>query len=85
MVKAPGAILDLGVGWGSWLTQSDLSAIDTSTWTSNDGITVANPIINGTDVQCLVSGGTAGTDYLLENRITSGVLADVRSIRIKVG
>lgn len=88
-IKDPDAVLNYTLDWngaspGPWLSTGD--TISTSTWTlSSTGITQDSETETTTTTTITVSGGTAGEDYELTNRIvTVGGLATDRTIRIKV-
>ncbi len=89
--KDPEAELDFGIDWSSWLATSE--TISTSTWTVPTGIIVSTDsdhtgdpnIPGGTDTKVWLTGGTAGTDYLVVNTIvTNQYRTDQRTICVKV-
>lgn len=87
-IKDPADVLDYKVDWagsspGPWLTEGD--TIVTSTWTVPTGITKDSDSHDDGTATVWVSGGTAGTDYRLTNRIvTAGGRTAERTIRIQV-
>lgn len=87
-LKDPDAIIDFGFRWDRWLQTGETVA--TSGWVASSGLTVeASPppttIVDDTVTKVWVSGGVAGTNYLLTNTITtSDGRTDERSFRIHV-
>lgn len=82
--KDPNAILDYRVDWGPWLDASG-DAIATSIWIVPSGITQTLATNTSTTATIWLSGGTAGQEYVLVNRITTtGGRTDDRSITIQV-
>jgi hypothetical protein len=86
LVKDPAAELDYGFDWGmdGWLAAGE--TVTTSTWTVAAGLTqITSGISGGTVTTVWLSGGVAGTDYLVTNRIvTDGGRTDERSLTIRV-
>jgi hypothetical protein len=83
--KDPSAVLDYGFDWSDWLTSAGGDTISTSTWTATTGITIASSSIASGVTIAWLSGGTAGSDYTLTNRIvTAGARTDERSMTIIV-
>ncbi len=89
--KDPTAELDYGLDWSDWLGTSE--TITTSTWTVPTGITVSTDsnhaedpnVPGGTDTKVWLTGGTAGTSYLVVNTIvTNQYRTDQRTICVKV-
>lgn len=83
IAKDPDATLDYGFDWTAWLGSDTIS---TSTWTASAGITPAYPeILAGSKItRVWVSGGTAGTDYTLTNRIvTAGGRTEERTMTLR--
>lgn len=82
VLKDPAAVLDYGIDWSAWLNGDTIS---TSTWTVPSGITQASESETTTTATIWLSGGTAGTDYLVTNKIvTHGGRTDERTIKISV-
>ena len=80
--KDPAAILDYGFNWLSWLAGD---TIQTSTWTVPTGLTKVSDSATTSTTTAWISGGTAGTDYTVVNRIvTAGGRTDERSIIFQV-
>jgi hypothetical protein len=81
--KDPDAKLDYGIKWRKWLDPDE--TIDTVEWTVPTGLTKeSDQELHGTCVVWL-SGGTAGTTYLVPCHIvTSKARADDRSLTIRV-
>lgn len=81
--KDPDANLDYSVDWSDWLATGD--TIASSVWTVPTGLT------EGADNEALgiatvyLSGGTAGSDYAVANKITTTAgRIDERTITIMV-
>lgn len=82
-VKDPNAVLDYRVDWSAWLPEGD--TIDTSTWTVPSGINKDSESNDTTSATVWLSGGTAGVNYQLVNRVTTaGGRTDDRTITISV-
>jgi hypothetical protein len=84
-IKDPDATLDYCVDWTSFL---DGSAIITSSWTADAGLTVDDEVNDGLKATAYISGGESGRQYSVVNQITfvvDGVtLTDERTIKIRV-
>jgi len=81
--KDPRAKLDYTVDWTDWLEPG--AAISSSMWSGASGVTVASTMISGGKATCWVSGGVAGSSYIIRNFIlTSEGREDSRSFRLKV-
>ena len=81
--KDPDAILDYVFDWSDWL-QSD-ETINSKTITVPTGITLESEAESGGLVTVWLSGGTAGTNYIVACKITtSSARTDERSMRIMV-
>jgi len=65
--KDPEAVLDYGVDWSSWLTDSE--TISSSSWTVPSGITEDSNTSSDTKATIWLSGGTDGESYKLINHI----------------
>lgn len=81
-IKDPNAVLDYTLDWSQWLVDDTLL---TSTWVIPDGLT--SPSNSNTPTQSTVwlSGGTAGVEYKVTNRVTTAAgRTDDRSIRVLV-
>ena len=82
-LKDPDAVLDYGFDWSDWL--ADGETISTSTWTIPTGLTEDSETETTTATKVWLSGGTAGTDYTVSNKIvTSDGRTDERSMTIRV-
>ena len=82
-LKDPDAVLDYGFDWSDWL--ADGETISTSTWTIPTGLTEDSETETTTATKVWLSGGTAGTDYTITNKIvTSDSRTDERSMTIRV-
>jgi hypothetical protein len=81
--KDPDAVLDYVWDWIDWL--ADGEHISTSTFSATSGVTLNTPTHTTTNATVWVSGGTAGVQYTVTNRIiTDGGRTDDRSITINV-
>lgn len=79
--KDPQALLDYHINWSEWL---DGDTIIASSWSAEDGITVAQDDFSDTVAVVWLSGGEDRSRYTVTNRITtSGSRVDERTIRIK--
>ena len=88
IAKDPNAVRSYVINWADWLTGLPIAGetITTSVWTVPTGITKEDEDNTTTTTTIKLSGGTAGTNYVLANKITttpSGEI-DERSITIKV-
>lgn len=84
-VKDPNAVIDYKIDWSAWLTAADDDTISTSTWIVPSGITKDSDSKTTTTATVWLSGGTAGEDYAITNRIvTAGGRTEDRTIRIMV-
>ncbi len=83
-VKDPAAVLDVGFDWSGWLTTAQAPSLDASVWSADAGLTLSGPQELDGVTSVLVSGGVAGQDYEVSNTVTSGVLVDVRRVRVRV-
>jgi hypothetical protein len=80
--KDPDAVLDYVIDWETWLSDD---VIDTSAWTADTGITMDSDSATTTTTTVWLSGGTAGYNYKVENRITTvGGRTDDRTLLIRV-
>ena len=84
-VKDPQATLDYAVDWTAYLGES---AILTSSWTIDEGLTLTSENVDGLKAVAYISGGVAGKRYALTNEITYIVdgqtLTDQRTIYLRV-
>lgn len=81
-MKDPNARLDFGVRWTDWL---DGDTIASATWTVPTGLTVHNQSHNSDTAYVWLEGGTAGSTYPVNCRITTtGGRIDDRTIQIIV-
>ena len=82
--KDPEAVLDYTFDWTEWLDDV-VDTISTRVASADAGIVVDSSAIVGKKVTIWLSGGTAGTTYRVECKITTvGGRTDERSIWIKV-
>jgi hypothetical protein len=68
LTKDPDAVLDYQVDWSAWL---GVDTISTSTWVVPTGITKNSDTKTTTTATIWLRGGTAGTLYLVTNRIVT--------------
>lgn len=68
-IHDPQAVLDYVVDWTDWLDSGD--TISSKTVTVPSGVTLTSSSIAGSTVVAWISGGTAGTDYLITVHITT--------------
>jgi hypothetical protein len=81
-VKDPDAVLDYQVNWAAWLGADTIS---TSDWSAAAGITVDSESETTTAATVWLSGGTAGEEYAVRNRIvTAAGRTDDRTLTIVV-
>jgi len=82
-IHDPQAALVYGFDWADWLAEND--SLATSTWTGDEGITIGNDELDGTETRVLISGGTHKRDYRITNHVVSAQgMEDDRSIILKV-
>lgn len=81
-IKDPDAVKDYGVNWLAWLGSDTIA---TSVWSVPAGITEVSESETTTASTIWLSGGSAGEDYELVNRITTaGGRTEDRTIVIPV-
>lgn len=81
--KSPNDNLDYEVDWSDWLVNSE--TILTSIWIVPSGLTAGSSTNTATAATQRISGGTAGQQYTIINRITtSGSNTAERSVTINV-
>ena len=79
-LKDPNAKLDYQIDWSTWLDGDTISA---SSWTVPDGVVNDDDSNSDTAATIWLTGGTAGTEYEVVNRIvTAGGRQDERTITI---
>ena len=66
--KDPNAVLSYTMKWSKWLGSDTIA---TSTWVLEDGITNDTDANTATTATITLSGGTAGRNYTVTNRITT--------------
>lgn len=87
-IKDPVALLDYTIDWGdasdSWLADGE-TITGTPVLDASTGVTLSNPTVTGGAVTFNISGGTAGTSYVVGVRITTSEgRTDRRSFTLKV-
>lgn len=83
--KTPTAVLDYSIDWSSWLASGE--SISTSTWSVPAGITKDSDTNDTDSTTIWLSGGTAGTSYLISNTIVTNAATartETRSFSIAV-
>lgn len=81
--KDPHAKLDYAIDWSTWLLSGE--TISTSTWTVGTGLTTESTGKADTSTLIWLSGGTAGNEYTVANKIvTSDGREDERSFVVQV-
>lgn len=81
--KDPYAQLDYSLDFTNWMPTGD--TLNSVTVTADAGITVVSTSNTDYVATAIISGGTAGTIYNIEYKITTtNALQDSRNIRIKV-
>ena len=90
-IKDPDAVKNYTLDWngsspGPWLATGETILSTGSSWTSSStGITIDSSSRTATTASITLSGGTAGEDYDLTNRVvTSNSQIEDATIRIKV-
>ena len=83
------AVLDYSVDWGTWMPTGD--SINTSTFTitaisgDTDALTVDSSAKTGSVCTAVISGGTAGNIYTVNNKIvTNNSITERRHFRVSV-
>ena len=86
--KTAAEMLDYGFDWSAWLATSveAPATINTSTWATDEGITVTDTgLVNTSQTVCRLTGGTVGKKYWVTNTVTlSDGRRAVRSFQIQV-
>ena len=81
--KDPDAVLDWHFDWTDWLASGE--ALLTSTFFVTSGIVVNSSSFTSSNTTVWLSGGSAGTPYLVTNRITTSQgRTDDRSVTVRV-
>lgn len=68
--KDPDAVLDYKMDWSAPLAESE-DTIASSQWIADTGITIDSQGNDSTTATVWLSGGTAGQEYAVTNRITT--------------
>lgn len=68
--KDPDSIEPFSINWSDWLNGDTIS---TSSWTVPAGITLDSDSNDTTTTTAVLSGGTAGNNYEITNRITTAL------------
>lgn len=83
--KDPDAVVRIDFDWSGWLGAG--VSIASSTWVVEAGITADSDDSTATGTYIVLSGGTAGVDYTIENSIDTDetpARTDVRSAIVRV-
>lgn len=81
-VKDPNSTIDFAVDWSEWLSSSD--TVSSSSWEVS-GLTVSSTSVANNVTRAFLTGGIAGVDYLITNRVTTqGGRIEDRSILVQV-
>ena len=81
--KDPGATLDFGFDWSTWL--GDGETITKAAWTVPEGITEHDSTSQEGVTAIWLKGGTAGENYVATCEITTSAgRTDQRSLRVMV-
>lgn len=67
--KGPTEVKEYTLNWADALNDSE--SIVTSDWTAPTGITIDDDANTATTATVILSGGTAGVEYAIENTITT--------------
>ena len=80
--RDPRSRIPVQVDWSAWLTQEN-TTIQTSTWSTEAGLTLDGALHASGVAAVNISGGAHGVTYVIRNTITcaNGVI-DSRSIRV---
>lgn len=81
-VKDPNSTIDFAVDWAEWLSSAD--TVSSSSWEVS-GLTVSSSSVTNNVTRAFLTGGIAGVDYLITNRVTTqGGRIEDRSILVQV-
>lgn len=81
--KSPAARLDYSFDWETYLDGQ--GTILSSSWSTDDGITVESDLFTNTTTTAYVSGGVEGNSYFISNTVsTTNGLTVTRSFIVKV-
>jgi hypothetical protein len=82
-VKDPNSTIDFAVDWAEWLNTGD--NVTVSTWETPTGLTLSSSSVSNNVARAFLTGGLAGVDYLITNRVTTqGGRIEDRSILVQV-
>lgn len=82
-VKDPNSTIDFAVDWAEWLNTGD--NVSVSSWEVPSGISLSSSSVTNNVTRAFLTGGTAGIDYLITNRVTTqGGRIEDRSILVQV-
>ena len=82
VLKDPAEVIDFAFDWSDELGADTIS---TSTWAADAGITIDADSETATVATVTLSGGTAGTDYMVTNTVvTDGAKTHLRTFHVKV-
>ena len=81
--KDPAAYLDYGFDWSDYLVSGETLSV--SVWTVPTGLVEGSAQLADTETKIWISGGTAGTTYIVANKVTTSAgRIDERSFNIVV-
>lgn len=81
--KSPASVLDYSFDWSEWLQAGQI--IETSSWSSDTGLTIDSDAKTTTKATAFISGGVEGNSYFVSNTVvTNDGLTAKRSFIIKV-
>jgi hypothetical protein len=82
-VKDPNSTIDFAVDWAEWLSSGD--TVSSSSWEVPTGLTVSSASVANNVTRSFLTGGLAGVDYMITNRVTTqGGRIEDRSILVQV-
>jgi len=81
--KSPDAVLDYTFDWSQWIPLP--GTIQSSTWSSDDGITIDSNLYTDDKATVFLSGGVIGRKYIVSNTIVTNTgLTETRSFIVHV-
>jgi hypothetical protein len=80
--KDPNSTIDFEIDWNQWLNGDTVSV---STWEVPAAFTIQSEGVTSNVTRAFLTGGTAGSDYTITNRITTpGGRIEDRSVLVQV-
>ena len=80
-VQDPDDITDWGCDWTDWLQDGEV--LTASSWILPTGLVNTQETLTTTTTSVFISGGVAGTKYLITNRISTATRTEDRSMYIR--